>query len=155
MEHRKQRLRLNQKPNHAGLLLRNLATSVVLYETVRTTKKRAKVVVPLVHKLITLAKTKEPREAIRAINAIVLHENASKKLIEVLKPRYSSRTSGYTRITPVGARLGDGAKLVTLELMDRDVEAAEAPAKEKKSKAAKNVSATSKDEAAKTATPAA
>lgn len=155
MEHRKNRLRLNQKPNHAGLLLRNLATSVVLYETVRTTKKRAKVVVPLVHKLITLAKTKEPREAIRAINAIVLHENASKKLIEVLKPRYSARTSGYTRITAVGARLGDGAKLVTLELMDRDVEAPEAPAKEKKPKAAKSVTAKPKAEADTTATPAA
>lgn len=124
MEHRKQRLRLNQKPNHAALLLRNLATSIVLYETVRTTKKRAKVVVPMVHKLITLAKTKEPRIAIRAINAIVMHENASKKVMEVLKARYATRSSGYTRITPVGARLGDGAELVTLELMDRDVEVA-------------------------------
>lgn len=129
MEHRKQRLRLNQKPNHAALLLRNLATSVLLYETVRTTKKRAKVVVPMIHQLITLAKTKEPRIAIRAINAIVMHENASKKLMEVLKPRYANRPSGYTRITPVGARLGDGAELVDLELMDRDMPA-EASAKE-------------------------
>ena len=123
MEHRKNRLRLNQKPNHAALLLRNLATSIILYETVRTTHKRAKVVAPLVNKLITIAKTKEPREAIRAINAVVMHENASKKLIEVLKVRYQKRPSGYTRITPVGARLGDGAELVDLELMDRDVPA--------------------------------
>ena len=138
MEHRKQRLRLNQKPNHAAILLRNLATSVVLYETVRTTKKRAKVVVPMIHQLITLAKTKEPRIAIRAINAIVMHENASKKLMEVLKPRYATRPSGYTRITPVGARQGDGAELVDLELMDRDVPAPEAkPAKAKKTPAAK------------------
>ncbi len=138
MEHRKNRLRLNQKPNHAALLLRNLATSVLLYETVRTTKKRAKVVVPMVHQLITIAKTKEPREAIRAINAVVLHENASKKLIEVLKPRYATRSSGYTRIIPVGARQGDGAKMVTLELMDRDVDAApESDTTPKKPKAAK------------------
>lgn len=123
MEHRKNRLRLNQKPHHAALLLRNLATSIVLYETVRTTRKRAKVVAPMVDKLITIAKTKDAREAIRAINAVVLHQNASKKLIEVLKPRYAARSSGYTRITPIGARLGDGAKLVTLELMDRDVAA--------------------------------
>lgn len=126
MEHRKNRLRLNQKPNHAQLLLRNLATSIVLYETVRTTKKRAKVVAPMVDKLITIAKTKDPREAIRALNAIVTHGNASKKLMEVLKVRYAKRPSGYTRITPVGARKGDGAQLVDLELMDRDV--AEAPA---------------------------
>jgi large subunit ribosomal protein L17 len=155
MEHRKNRLRLNQKPNHAQLLLRNLATSIVLYETVRTTKKRAKVVVPMVHKLITIAKTKEPREAIRAINAVVMHGNASKKLIEVLKPRYASRHSGYTRITPVGARKGDGAELVDLELMDRDADAEPMPAKEKKPKVAKPVSATSKDEAGRTSAPAA
>lgn len=135
MEHRKQRLRLNQKPNHAALLLRNLATSIVLYETVRTTKKRAKVVAPMVEKLITTAKTKEPRIAIRAINAVVMHENASKKLMEVLKTRYAKRSSGYTRITPVGARKGDGAELVDLELMDRDV-AVEAPAKKTSAKAA-------------------
>ena len=141
MEHRKQRLRLNQKPNHAALLLRNLATSVVLYETVRTTKKRAKVVVPMIHKLITIAKTKEPRLAIRAINAIVMHENASKKLMEVLKPRYASRPSGYTRITPVGARQGDGAELVDLELMDRDVAAPEAAEAPKAKKAAKTPAA--------------
>lgn len=145
MEHRKNRLRLNQKPNHAALLLRNLATSIVLYETVRTTRKRAKVVAPMVEKLITIAKTKDTREAIRAINAVVMHENASKKLIEVLKPRYSSRSSGYTRITPVGARLGDGAKIVTLELMDRDA-SAEASAKA-------DVAPKSK-KAAKTSTPA-
>lgn len=131
MEHRKNRLRLNQKPNHAALLLRNLATSIILYETVRTTKKRAKVVQPMVDKLITLAKTKEPRLAIRAINAVVMHENASKKLMEVLKPRYASRPSGYTRITPVGARQGDGAELVDLELLDRDVPAPAAEASEK------------------------
>lgn len=137
MEHRKQRLRLNQKPNHAALLLRNLATSIVLYETVRTTKKRAKVVAPMVEKLITLAKTKEPRIAIRAINAVVMHENASKKLMEVLKQRYAKRPSGYTRITPVGARKGDGAELVDLELMDRDTAAApaEKPAKRASTKA--------------------
>ncbi len=130
MEHRKNRLRLNQKPNHAAMLLRNLATSIILYETVRTTRKRAKVVQPMVDKLITTVKTKEPREAIRVLNAIVTHVNASKKLVEVLKPRYAKRPSGYTRITPVGARLGDGAALVDLELMDRDVEVVtEKPAK--------------------------
>lgn len=128
MEHRKNRLRLNQKPNHAAMLLRNLVTSIILYETVRTTKKRAKVVAPMVDKLITVAKTKQPREAIRALNAVVTHENASKKLMEVLKVRYAKRPSGYTRISPVGARKGDGAELVDLELMDRDT-AADASAK--------------------------
>lgn len=103
------------------MLQRNLLTSLILYETIRTTLKRAKVIQPMMDRLITTAKNKEPREAIRALNAVVTHKNASHKLIEVLKLRYASRPSGYTRITPVGARQGDGAKMVDLELMDRDV----------------------------------
>ncbi len=120
MRHRKSRLRLRQKPVHGRAMLRNLLTSVLLYETVRTNKKRAQVVRPMVERLITVAKTKTPMLAIREINRHVTHRNASRKLMEVLKARYATRTSGYTRIVPVGARKGDGAELVTLELVDRD-----------------------------------
>ena len=106
---------------------RNILTSVLLYESVRTTKKRALVVRPLVDKLITVAKTKVPHVAIRHINQYVSHKNASRKLMEVLKDRYKTRTSGFTRMIPLGARQGDGAQLVTLELVDAVV-GGEAPA---------------------------
>lgn len=120
------------------MLQRNLVTSLVLYETIRTTRKRAKVIQPLIDRLVTIAKTKSPREAIRAINAVVTHENASRKLMEVLKGRYASRPSGFTRITPVGARQGDGAQLVDLELLDRET----APAAEEKPAAKRTKTAT-------------
>ncbi len=122
MRHRKSRLRLRQKPAYARSMLRNLVTSIFLYETVRTNKKRAQVVRPMVEKLITVAKTKTPHVAIREINRVVMDKNASRKLMEVLKPRYATRSSGYTRITALGSRIGDGAELVTLELMDRDMD---------------------------------
>ena len=125
MRHRLSRLRLRHKPAYSKLVLRNLATSVLLYESVRTTKKRAEVVQPLIEKLITTAKTKDARNAIRSINAIVMDVNASKKLMELLKDRYSKRSSGYTRMTPLGQRHGDGAKMVTLELVDSTVGASE------------------------------
>ncbi len=102
-------------------MLRNLVTSILLYESIRTTKKRAEVVQPLVEKMITAAKTKDARNAIRSINQFVMDQNACKKVMEVLKDRYSKRTSGFTRIVPLGARHGDGAKMVTLELVDAAV----------------------------------
>ena len=117
MRHRKSRLRLRHKPAYARMLLKNLTTSVLLYESVRTTKKRAEVVQPIVEKLITVAKTKDARVAIREINRHVCDENACKKLIELLKERYTKRASGYTRLTPLGMRHGDGAKMVTIELL--------------------------------------
>ncbi len=118
MRHRHSRLRLRQKPAHSRLLQRNLVTSVLLYESVRTTKKRALVIRPMIDKLITLAKKKEKVTAIRAINAYVLDKNACRKLMEVLRVRYASRPSGFTRMIPLGARNGDGAEMVKFELVD-------------------------------------
>lgn len=117
MRHRHARNRLRQKPAHSRLIQRNLVTSVLLYESIRTTKKRAAVIQPIVERIITIAKKKDARSAIRQIQKIVLHENACRKAIEVLKSRYASRTSGYTRVKPLGARHGDGAELVTLSLL--------------------------------------
>lgn len=120
MRHRRSRLRLTQKPDHAWLLQRNLVTSLLLYEAVRTTRKRAKVIQPLVDRLIATAKRSKPSIAVRALRRIVTDRNAGRKVMEVLIQRYASRPSGFTRIVPVGARKGDGAQLVDLTLMDQD-----------------------------------
>ncbi|MFA6523070.1 MAG: 50S ribosomal protein L17 [Candidatus Peribacteraceae bacterium] len=126
MRHRLSRLRLRYKPHHSRALQRNLITSLFLYEAVRTTKKRAEVVQPQVEHLLTVAKTKEPHIAIRAINAVVTHKNASRKIMEVLRLRFEDRTSGFTRIVPLGSRAGDGAKVVSLQLVEgKEVKVAE------------------------------
>lgn len=121
MRHRRSRLRLTQKPDHAKLLQRNLVTSLLLYEAVRTTHKRAKVIQPIVDRLIATAKAKPPHVAIRAMNRVVTDKNASRKVMEVLRARYAGRPSGFTRMVPAGARKGDGAELVDLSLIDSDI----------------------------------
>ncbi|HAI98973.1 TPA: 50S ribosomal protein L17 [Candidatus Peribacteria bacterium] len=118
MRHRTTRFRLTQKPAHSRLLQRNLVTSLLLYEVVRTTRSRAKVVQPVVDRLITIAKRKSPQQAIRAINAYVTDRNACRKIMEVLVGRYAKRPSGLTRAVAVGSRKGDGAQLVDLSLID-------------------------------------
>lgn len=118
MRHRKSTLRLKYKPQHSRMMERNLVTSLLLYESIRTTQMRAKVIIPWVDRLVTVAKTKPAALAIRRINAVVTDKNACRKIIEVLKDRYAKRSSGMTRMVPVGARKGDGAKMVDLLLMD-------------------------------------
>lgn len=120
MRHKSSRLRLNQKPAHAALLQRNLVTSLLLYESIRTTRKRARVIQPIVDNLITTVKKKNAQIAIRSINLHVSDANASRKLMEVLKQRYSARASGFTRMVAVGARKGDGAEVVDLSLVDAE-----------------------------------
>ncbi len=128
MFHRRAGHRLNQKPAHARSLERNLVTSLVLYEAIRTTRKRARVIQPIFDGLITAVKNKEPQLAIRYLNRVVTDRNASRKLMEVLKDRFAKRTSGYTRMIAVGSRKGDGAELVDLTLLDSDKVVAQGPA---------------------------
>ena len=139
MRHKASRLRLNEKPAHGRMVERNLVTSLFLYEEIRTTRHRARVIQPIIDSFITTAKKKEAQQAIRAINAFVTDRNASRKLMEVLKQRYAKRSSGFTRMKAVGARKGDGAELVDLVLVDSDVSKPVAPATPKK-KAAPTVS---------------
>lgn len=117
MRHRRKRKQLNMQRDHRRALLRNLATSIILFEKVQTTAAKAKQVQPVVEDLITKAKTKDTVQAIRQINAVVLDEKASKKLLEVLKDRYKDRTGGYTRILKLGHRAGDAAEMVSIQLV--------------------------------------
>lgn len=103
--------------DHRAALIRNLATSIILFEKVKTTVARAKAVRPVVEDLITKAKTKDTREAIRQINQVVFDKNATRKLLEVLKPRYADRTGGYTRLVKMGFRSGDSAAVVQIQLV--------------------------------------
>ncbi len=97
-------------------LLRNLATSVILYEKVKTTKARAKFVRPLVERAISMGKTKSVNVT-RALKSLLHLDNAVKKISEDLGPKYASRKGGYTRITPLKRREGDAAELVQIELV--------------------------------------
>lgn len=130
MRHRKITLRLNKKPAHARMMERNLVTSLLLYESIRTTKKRARVIQSMVDRLLTAAKRGPAHVAIRSINRVVTDKNASRKIMEVFVKRYAKRSSGLTRMVPVGSRKGDGAALVDLHLLDADAPAEETPAAE-------------------------
>lgn len=117
MRHRIKKVKLGRDKDHRKALLRNLATSIIIYEKIKTTKAKAKAVAPVVEKLINTAKKENETNAIRKINRIVLDKNASKKLIKELKKKYQDRKSGYTRIINIGFRSGDAAPVVQIELV--------------------------------------
>jgi len=107
---------LDRKKGPREALLRSLATSVILYEKVQTTKAKAKAVRPLVERLITAGKTGTVT-ARRRVARVVYGDNATKKVLEELSPRYKDRKGGYLRITPLGHRQGDGAEMVQIEFV--------------------------------------
>ena len=117
MRHRVKSTKLNRNAAHLKSMTRNLATSIILYEKVKTTQSKAKLVKPIIEKLITKVKKQDLPVANRTLNAYFLDKNASKKLIRELLDRYKDRSSGFLRITPLGFRAGDSAPMVQIELI--------------------------------------
>jgi len=116
MRHRKKGKILDRKKEPRELMLRNLASSILIYEKVKTTEAKAKAVKPLVEKLITEARRGDLTARRKLISAMP-QKMAVKKAMEVLGNRYKDRLGGYTRIVKLGNREGDGAKIVQIELV--------------------------------------
>lgn len=116
MRHRKTKKTLDRKKASREAMLKNLAASVIIYERVKTTKARAKVVRPIVEKLITTGKVNTLQARRKLLNYLPL-KNAVNKVLEELGPKYRERKGGYTRIVDLGRRQGDGAEMAQIELV--------------------------------------
>lgn len=99
----------------ARKLVRSLAASAIVYEKIQTTAARAKITRSVVERLITKGKKDDLHNKRQIFSA--LPPNAARKVIEVLGPRYKTRTGGYTRIIHIG-KSKDGMPKVQLELVE-------------------------------------
>ena len=116
MRHRKNKKTLGRKTSARKALLRDLATALLTYEKIETSMGRAKVMRPVVEKIITAAK-KDTLAARRRLYSFFTTEQTVNKLFEVIGPRYKDRQGGYTRMTRLGQRQGDAAETVLVELV--------------------------------------
>jgi len=116
MRHKNNVKTLDREAGPRKALLRGLATNLVLHESITTTEAKAKAVKPFVEKLITKGK-KGDLHARRELMKFLYTENAVKKVLEVLSPKYMERPGGYLRIVKLGFRKGDGAKVSQIEFV--------------------------------------
>ncbi|MFA6131604.1 MAG: 50S ribosomal protein L17 [Patescibacteria group bacterium] len=116
MKHRSSKKILGRKAAPRRALLRSLAESIILYEKVKTTEGKAKIVRPLVEKAITTGKG-QSLVARRKLMTMFHSELPVKKILEELAPRYKDRKGGYTRIVKLGHRLNDAADMAQIELV--------------------------------------
>jgi large subunit ribosomal protein L17 len=121
MRHQVHHGRLGVQPAHRRAMLRNMVTSLLKHERIKTTKMRAKEVRRYAEKMITVAK-KETLASKRDVLGFVREREVVNKLFKTLIYRYADRKGGYTRMLKLGYRAGDGAEMVFLELVDRPVE---------------------------------
>ena len=114
--------KFNRTASHRKAMFANLSGALIRHEQITTTLPKAKELKAVVDKLITLGK-KGSLHARRLVFAQLRDEAATKKLFDVLAPRYAARKGGYTRILKAGFRYGDVAAMAVIEFIDRDVDA--------------------------------
>ena len=122
MRHGNRGRKLNRTSSHRRAMFANMAASLIRHEQIVTTLPKAKDLRSVVEKLVTLAKRGD-LHARRMAASRLRDEAMTKKLFEVLGPRYAERQGGYTRVLKAGFRYGDNAPLAVIELVDRDPEA--------------------------------
>lgn len=128
MRHLKAGRRLGRTTEHRQAMLRNMVTALVEHERLETTHAKAKEMRRCAEQIITLAKRGD-LHARRQTMALVRSKKMVAKLFGELRERFQARSGGYTRIIPFGVRLGDGAAMSIIELVDRPEKLPKAPKK--------------------------
>ena len=118
MRHRNSGRQLSRNSSHRRAMLRNMATSLLLHETIKTTVPKAKELRRVVEPLITMAKQDDVARRRRAFDRLRSKEVVG-KLFSTLGPRYKERPGGYMRILKCGMRPGDSAPMAIVQLVDQ------------------------------------
>ena len=125
MNHRKTGRKLGRTSAHRKALFRNMVTSLLEHEQIRTTDAKAKELRGVAERMITLGK-KGTLHARRQALQTIKCKDVTSKVFDELADRYRERPGGYTRVIKIGQRAGDAAPMSIIELVDRDAQSATA-----------------------------
>ena len=109
--------KLGRERDQRRALLKGLATSLVMEESIETTLPTAKELVRYIEKLITKAKKGNLANR-RAVIAGLSTQVAAVKLVDQIAPQLTGRTSGHVRVERTRLRVGDGAQMAIVEFVD-------------------------------------
>ncbi|MEO8467920.1 MAG: 50S ribosomal protein L17 [Gammaproteobacteria bacterium] len=118
MRHRNSGRKLGRNSPHRRAMYRNMAASLLVHETIRTTLPKAKELRRVVEPLITLAKVDGVSRRRLAFDRL-RDDAAVGRLFTELGPRFKSRPGGYLRILKTGFRAGDSAPMAIVQLLDQ------------------------------------
>jgi large subunit ribosomal protein L17 len=135
MRHLNAGRKLNRSGAHRKALFRNLVTSLLEREHVRTTDAKAKELRSIADRMVTLGK-RGTLHARRQALSYIRSATVVQKLFDEVAPRFRERAGGYTRVIKLGHRHGDAAPMSIIELTDRG-QAAKAEAEKKRERRAR------------------
>jgi large subunit ribosomal protein L17 len=118
MRHKVSGRKFDRPSDQRRAMFRMLVADLLRHERLKTTEAKAKEVRSIAEKMVTLGKdgtVHARRQAMAYINDKVVVG----KLFDDIGPRFAARPGGYTRIIKLGMRVGDGAQMAQLELVER------------------------------------
>lgn len=118
MRHRKAGIKISRTSSHRDAMFRNMVTSLLKYDKIRTTNVKARELSRWADHIITLAKRGDLHSRRQAL-AIVREKTIVHKLFEDVTKRFGEINGGYTRIIKIGRRPGDAAPVSIIELVSR------------------------------------
>ncbi len=98
-------------------LVNSLALNLIVREKITTTEPKAKELRPFIEKLVTHAKSGTLASRKLVISTLSNRAKETKKLFEVIAPKYADRKGGYTRVLKLGSRKSDGAPMAVIEFV--------------------------------------
>lgn len=117
MRHRMQGRQFGRDSRHRQAMFRSMITSFFEHEKMETTTMKAKELRPMIEKLITKARIKNIN-TLRDLLKVLRNKDVAFHLLDEVAPRFATRPGGYTRIIKTRRRIGDGAEMAILELVE-------------------------------------
>ena len=120
MRHAKKGRKLNRNASHRKAMISNLACSLVIHKSIRTTDPKAKELRSFAERLVSYAKKNDlhGRRLIQKNIKGQLSKKIANILIHDIAPAYSERNGGYTRIIKLDNRKNDNASVSIIEFVD-------------------------------------
>ncbi len=117
MRHHSNVRKFGRNKNQRHALLKGLVLSLISHERIETTEAKAKELRPLMEKLVTKANLGTLASRRIVLSRLYNLNAETKKLVDVIAPKYKGRAGGYTRITKLPRRGGDASKMAVIEFI--------------------------------------
>ena len=117
MKHQKKGKKFGRTTGQRKALTRGLSRNFIIHGKIKTTEAKAKEIKSYIENTITKAKKNDGATNRRLIQGRLNDKKSTKKIFEIIAPRYKARKGGYTRIIKLPPRKKDGAKMAIIEFV--------------------------------------
>lgn len=116
MRHHSNKRKFGREKNQRNALMSSLARNLIRDNRIKTTTAKAKELRPMVEKLVTKAKVATVASR-RLIISSIHSQVETKKLFDIIAPKYKDRKGGYTRIIKMPNRDLDNSPMSLIEFV--------------------------------------